>query len=144
MTRSAFAQVLSLLDTLSEEEQLHLVAIVIERLRGNITQYVEDTEDDEPDSDRTRRYYPRLANMLEWGVLQINERLYIEGHEDQAALLLNKNDVAFDGHIMRINDWAKLVTGWESVNVYRYTIVDRAGKTLGQLRHEYMESHDLL
>lgn len=143
MTRSAFDQVLSLLDSLSEDEQLHLIGIITERLRGNISQYVEDTEEDEPDTDRAREYKPRLRNMLEWGVLEINDRLYVEDHEDQAALLLNKNEVAYDGRVMRINDWAKMVKGWESINIYRRVIVDRVGKTLGEIRQEYMDKHGL-
>lgn len=143
MTSSAFDQVLSLLDSLSEDEQLHLIGIITERLRGNISQYVEDTEEDEPDSDRAREYKPRLRNMLEWGVLEINDRLYVEDHEDQAALLLNKNEVAYAGHVMRINDWAKMVKGWESINIYRRVIVGRVGTTLGEIRQEYMDKHGL-
>lgn len=40
---------------------------------------------------------------------------------------------------MAINEWAKLVTGWKSVNIYESVIVERAGRTLDELRREYMQ-----
>lgn len=33
---------------------------------------------------------------------------------------------------MAINEWAKLVTGWKSVNIYESVIVERAGRTLDE------------
>jgi hypothetical protein len=143
MTNSAFNQILSLLDALNEDEQLQLINTISDRLRGVIQEYAADTEEDEPETTKGREYKPRLANMLQWGVLQINDRLYVEGHEDQAALLLNKNEVAYDGRVMRINDWAKMITDWQSISIYRHVIVDRLGKTLGEVRQEYMDQHGL-
>lgn len=44
---------------------------------------------------------------------------------------------------MTVNDWAKHVTGWKSINVYEWVIVKRAGHTLGDLPRSYMRANGI-
>lgn len=143
MPNSAIAEILSLLNALSEDEQLHLIAVITERLRGRIARYTEDMETDASGAYKARGYKPRLPQMIEWGVVQIYDRLYVKGHEHEVAMLLNENEVVYDARIMRINDWAKEIAGWTAINIYEWVVVESLGKTLGELRQEYMESHGL-
>lgn len=90
-----------------------------------------------------RRSLPRLAQMLEWGVIDVHDRLYVKGHEDQPAVLLDDHQVAYRAEVMGVNAWAQAVTGWQSISIYEWVVQERTGKTLGQIRQEYMDAHGL-
>lgn len=137
----SFGKIVKMLDKLTRDEQLRLVGIISERLLAT----AEPDSDPEPatEDEPGRRYLPRLPQMIQWGVVKLKDRLYIWGHEDQPALLINDNEVVYNAQIMSINDWAKLITGWTSVNIYESTVLERDGRTLHQIRLDYMEEHGI-
>lgn len=132
-------KIVRLLDTLTRDDQLRLVGIISERLRATADPDPEPAAEDGP----SRRYLPRLPQMIQWGVVKPKDRLYIWGHEDQPALLLNPSEVVYNAQIMSINDWAKLITGWTAVNIYESVVLERDDRTLQQIRLAYMEEHGL-
>ncbi len=136
----ALNKIVKLLDNLTRDEMLRLISIVSERLLETAPDPDAEPGDDD---ERSRRYLPRLPQMIEWGVLVINDRLYILGHEDKPALLISPHEVVYNAQIMRINDWAKLVTGWKSVNIYEWTVLEHDGRTLDQIRRAYMDEHGI-
>lgn len=86
---------------------------------------------------------PKLNKLIEYGLIQPGEKLYIINSEQNSeATLLDEKFVEFNGEKMRINDWGCVVTGWKSVNIY--TLAARVGEdeTLQQKRIKYIINHN--
>ena len=137
----SFEKILEMLDTLSRDQQLRLVGIISERLRN--TAEMAPVPEQSAGDESGRRYLPRLPQMIQWNVVRLKDRLYVQGHEGQAALLISENEVVYNAEIMSVNDWAKLVTGWTSVNIYESVVLERDGRTLNHIRLAYMEEHGI-
>lgn len=86
----------------------------------------------------TRRQLPRIDSMLEWGVVKEGDLLKVKNHDDTAILLKNGN-VEVNGEEKSIQQWLRDVTGWPSVETYAFTIHKEKGKTLSEIRKEYMD-----
>lgn len=85
----------------------------------------------------TRRSLPKIDLMLEWGVVKEGDKLVAKGKEDEVTLLENGN-VLVDGQEKSIQVWLKGVFGWSSVQTYVFAVHKETGKTLSQIREEYM------
>lgn len=139
---SAYQQVIALLEKLTPAELAALMGAISQRLQG-VVGGVEDEDIDE-NEETSRRYLPRLPQMIEWGVIvPMEDKLYVQGHDDRPGLLLDAYRVAYNGEPMPINDWAKHITGWKAVNIYEWVVVQREGTTLDELRRAYMNEHDI-
>lgn len=88
-----------------------------------------------------KRKLPRIADMLSWGIVKAGDILITNGSDDEAVLQRNGH-VTIDGEEMAIHTWLQNVTGWSSVETYKYARHKETGKTLSELRREYMESHN--
>lgn len=91
----------------------------------------------------TRRQLPRIETMLEWGVVSEGDILKAKNHDSTAVLLSNGN-VEINGEEKSIQQWLREVTGWSSVETYAFTVHEEKGKTLSELRREYMESRSII
>lgn len=139
---TTYQQIINLLDKLTPGELAALMGVIAQRMQGVVGSAEEDEE--EQTGGGSRRYLPRLPQMIEWGVVvPMEDKLYVQGHQDQPALLLDAYRVAFNGEPMPINDWAKSMYGWTSINVYESVIVEREGKSLDDLRQAYMTEHGI-
>lgn len=137
---SAYQQILGLLDKLSPTELAALMGAVAQRMQG----VVGGVEEEEEVEEGSRRYLPRLPQMIEWGVVvPMEDKFFVQGQPDKPALFLDGYRVAYNGEPMPINEWAKLITGWKSVNIYESVVVERENRTLDDLRREYMQEHGL-
>ena len=76
--------------------------------------------------------------MLVWGVVSAGDILVAKGYEDEAELLGNGH-VLYNGEELSMQNWLRGVTGWKSVETYKFAIYKRTGKSLSQIRKEYME-----
>ena len=86
---------------------------------------------------------PKLNKLIEYGLIQPGEKLYIINSEQNSeATLLDEKYVDYKGEKMRINDWGCLVTGWKSVNIYTVTARVGEDETLQQKRIKYMINHN--
>ena len=88
--------------------------------------------------DTNRRSLPRIDAMLEWGVVKEGDLLRAKNH-DSTAILMGNGNVELDGKEMSIQQWLKELTGWPSVETYSFTVHVEKGKTLSEIRREYME-----
>jgi hypothetical protein len=79
--------------------------------------------------------------MLEWGVVSAGDVLIAKGYDEEAVLLVNGH-VTFKNEEMSMQDWLKRMTGWKSVETYKFAIHKETGKSLAQIRKEYMENED--
>lgn len=85
----------------------------------------------------TRRSLPKIDLMLEWGVVKEGDIIVAKGREDEGRLLSNGN-VMVNGEEKSMQVWLKEIYGWSSVQTYVFTVHKETGKTLSQIREEYM------
>ena len=92
--------------------------------------------------DITRRSLPKIDAMLSWGVVKPEAVLGAKGRADEAILLENGQvKVKSTGEVQSMQQWLKSVYGWSSVETYAFAIDKNSGKSLAELRAEYMEKN---
>lgn len=84
-----------------------------------------------------RRSLPKIDLMLEWGVVKEGDIIVAKGREDEGRLLSNGN-VLVNGEEKSMQAWLKEIYGWSSVQTYVFAVHKETGKTLSQIREEYM------
>jgi len=137
-----YQHIVETLDKLNPGELVALMNVITTRLQTHVG-VPEDERMDEP-GDTSRRYLPRLAQMIVWGVVvPMEDTLYVRDVPLQPALLLDASRVAYQGETLTLNEWAKQVTGWKSVNVYEWVIIKRNGRTLDEVRRAYMSENGI-
>lgn len=85
----------------------------------------------------TRRSLPKIDLMLEWSVVKEGDIIVAKGREDEGRLLSNGN-VMVNGEEKSMQAWLKEIYGWSSVQTYVFAVHKETGKTLSQIREEYM------
>ncbi|RST61227.1 hypothetical protein D5F11_004060 [Siminovitchia terrae] len=86
----------------------------------------------------TRRSLPKIDAMLDWGV--VNEGDIISAKDrDQEATLLANGHVLVDEEEKSLQKWLKDIYGWSSVQTYVFAIHKESGKSLSEIREEYMD-----
>ncbi len=88
--------------------------------------------------DITRRTLPKIDILLEWGVVKPGDIIVAKGREDEGTLLANGN-VNVNGKEQSMQIWLKELYGWSSVQTYVFAVHKETGKTLSQIREDYME-----
>ena len=88
-----------------------------------------------------RTVLPKIKDMLSWGVVSVGDVIVAKGFDEEAALLSNGH-VLYNGEEMSMQKWLKNITGWKSVETYKFAIHKNTGKSLSQIRKEYMELKD--
>jgi hypothetical protein len=87
--------------------------------------------------DFTRRSLPKIDTMLNWGVVKAGDVIVAKGREDEGKLLENGN-ISVEGKEMSLLAWLKEVFGWSNIATYDFSVLKKSGKTLSQIREEYM------
>ncbi|GAA4867907.1 hypothetical protein GCM10023310_54460 [Paenibacillus vulneris] len=87
--------------------------------------------------DSQRRSLPKIDEMLQWGVVKEGDIIVAKGRDDEATLLSNGN-VRVDGKEKSLLAWLKEVFGWSNIATYDFSVLKESGKTLYQIREEYM------
>jgi hypothetical protein len=85
-----------------------------------------------------RRNLPRIDSMLEWGVVKEGDLLRAK-NRDSTAILLKNGKVDVNGEEKSIQQWLREVTDWPSVETYAFAVHEEKGKTLSEIRREFME-----
>ena len=78
----------------------------------------------------------RLREMISSGKLQIGERVYVSKRPDQFAKIIDGRTVEFQGRRILINEWARKMANWPSINIYSNVYLERTKQPLGKLREE--------
>ena len=60
---------------------------------------------------------------------------------DEESTLLANRHVSINDEEMSMQDWLRRITGWKSVETYKFAIHKGAGKSLSQIRKEYMDEN---
>ncbi|MCI2983869.1 hypothetical protein LV828_13045 [[Clostridium] innocuum] len=93
--------------------------------------------------DISRRSLPKIDSLIEWKLVEPGDIITAKGRIDEAVLQENGQVKAKEG-IMSIQQWLKRVFGWSSVETYAFSVDKKSGKTLSELRQEYMEKVDAI
>lgn len=88
--------------------------------------------------DISRKSLPKIDSLIEWEVVRPGDVIVAKGRTEEAVLQEN-GQVKTEGDIMSIQQWLKIVFGWSSVETYAFSVDKKSGKTLSELRQEYME-----
>lgn len=130
-------QMLEMLSSLTADELLHL--------RDEIDDYLDETAANgevgrvPPQRTPTGRVsLPRIGQLYDWGAVRAGDQLHVLGHESQQATLIGPKTVEYRGQRMSIYAWGKLISSWKGMNIYKFVVVEREGRTLGDIRHEEM------
>jgi len=52
---------------------------------------------------------------------------------------MSNGHVIFNDEEMSVQDWLKKMTGWKSVETYKFAIHKAIGKSLSEIRKKYLE-----
>lgn len=120
----------------------------INGMESNIT-LVEPTskeikEEEEAEEGRTKKVMtqlPRMDWLIEQGIVNIGDEVYIINHPDEVAVIKNAESVEYKGELMSFNQFGCKITGWKAIQIYAYMKKVGEKDTLAELREEKM--HEL-
>lgn len=120
----------------------------INGMESNIT-LVEPTskeikEEEEAEEGRTKRVMtqlPRMDWLIEQGIVNIGDEVYIINHPDEVAVIKNAESVEHKGEVMSFNQFGCKIIGWKAIQIYAYMKKVGEKDTLAELREEKM--HEL-
>lgn len=120
----------------------------INDMESNIT-LVEPTskeikEEEEAEEGRTKRVMtqlPRMDWLIEQGIVNIGDEVYIINHPDEVAVIKSAESVEHKGEVMSFNQFGCKITGWKAIQIYAYMKKVGEKDTLAELREEKM--HEL-
>lgn len=92
--------------------------------------------------DITRRVLPKIDSLMEWGIVKSGDIIQAKNSDKEATLQSDGMVKTLSGDILSMQQWLKGVYGWSSVQTYAFAVDKKTGKTLMDLRNEYMSSHD--
>ncbi|UOR13609.1 hypothetical protein [Halobacillus amylolyticus] len=88
-----------------------------------------------------RRKLPKIDDMLEWGVVKPGDVILPKGRNEEAILKGNGN-VEVNEEELSMQKWLKGIFDWSSVQTYVFAIHKESGKSLSQIREEYMKKEE--
>ena len=89
-----------------------------------------------------RRSLPRFSDMLEWGVIKAG--VIIPKNRTEEAVLLDNGHVLVEGEEQSIQKWLREIFGWSSVQTYVFAMHKEKGKSLSDIREEYMNRNKVV
>lgn len=93
-------------------------------------------------SDITKRSLPKIEKLMEWGIVKAGDQIKAKNKDDTATLMSDgKVKINKTNEITTMQQWLKPLYGWPSIQTYVFAIDVKTGKSLSELREEYMESH---
>ena len=78
-----------------------------------------------------------MSKLIEWEILHPGDSLTINGFDKSDATIIDAKTVNFGGKTVTFNEWGREVTGWSSICIYDWAVLN--GKTLSSLRAERMQ-----
>jgi len=85
-----------------------------------------------------RRNLPKINDMIEWGVIKPGDVIIPKGRDGEGILQKN-GKVMVNNKEMSLQKWLQEVFGWAHVQTYKFSIHKESGRSLREIRREYME-----
>jgi len=90
-------------------------------------------------SQYVRTNLPRINMLFEWKIIKKGDKLSIRNFDDSKATVVDDRFVKFKGETIKYNEWGLKVTGWSSICIYEWAILESKGETLFKLRAKKMK-----
>jgi hypothetical protein len=133
------------LDVYSIDEQIYVLpkkVLPIPQYEDYFIEIAESNKKEPGISKIARRNLPRIDELIVNKVVKAGDIIVPKDHPGEAILLANGN-VDVNGEEMSMQVWLKNIYGWASIQTYVFAVHQEKGKTLSQLRKEYMEKSEL-
>jgi hypothetical protein len=102
-------------------------------------------KEDFSDSKTKRKVLPRMDMLFKWDILKSGDFIYFKdtNKDETKAKVIDSNTVEFNGEIMSYIKWGCKITGWATIQIYKFAILLRLNKDLYTLREEKMKELNL-
>jgi hypothetical protein len=87
------------------------------------------------------RVLPRMAELMDQGIVKTGDKLTIKGRTDSEAEIVDAKHVKFKGETMSFSEWGQKVTGWTKIGIYDWAM--KGNVTLAEIRDSAMASGKL-
>lgn len=98
-------------------------------------------KEDEAQEIRTKRsvtLLPKMDWLIEQGVVNIGDEIYVINHPDEKAIIIDHENVKYKEDVMSFNQFGCKVTGWKSIQCYAWMKVVGNNDVLSDLREKKM------
>lgn len=86
---------------------------------------------------------PRMDKLIEWGIISKGDEVCLSRYKDSSkAILLDADNVSFNGETLKITQWITKIYGFKSgINSYREMYLVGGVDSLDALRNAYIKDH---
>ncbi|NLE24690.1 MAG: DNA (cytosine-5-)-methyltransferase [Clostridiaceae bacterium] len=113
--------------------------VMLWHVAKEVIQELENIEEREPRKQIKRRVLPRIDALINYGLVEVGDVVIPKGRNDKGILLEN-GKVLVKGYESTIHTWLKEVYEKPSIDTYNHIVHIKSGKTLYQIREEYVNS----
>jgi len=78
----------------------------------------------------------KMSDLIQKDIVKVGEILSIKNVSNSDAIVLDEKFVEYNGQKLTFNEWGKKMTGWSSINIYRYAFSKRFGCVLNDKLNE--------
>lgn len=91
------------------------------------------------------RNLPKMGKLIEWGIVNKGDELVLGRYKESSkAILLDEDNVSFNGETLKISQWISKIYGINSgLNSYREIYILGGVDSLDALRNAYMKEHPI-
>ena len=93
-----------------------------------------------PDSIGKATKLPGVDALWRAGLIKAGDVLTFRTKPTERARIVTQNRLTYQGREMSFNEWGRQVSGWSTINIYPYLVLDGSKKTLDGLRQELAAS----
>lgn len=104
----------------------------------------EMNEEDEATTKRKSTQLPKIDWLIEQGILNIGDKVYLINHPEEVAVVVDSKNVEYRGEKISFNQFGCELTGWKSIPIYTFMKKVGGEKTLSKLREERMSELGML
>ena len=99
----------------------------------------QNQEEEEANKIKTRTILPKMDWLINNGIVNIGDKVYIISHPEEIAEIIDEENVKYKNKIMSFNKFGCEITGWKAIQIYTYMkILDGPSETLSELREKKM------
>ncbi|WP_201262143.1 hypothetical protein [Lysinibacillus mangiferihumi] len=78
----------------------------------------------------SRRIKPKMPQLRKWGIIKKDTTLSIKGRTSSEETIVSDKEVSYQGNKMKYNEWGQKVTGWSTINIYEWALLEKEEQTL--------------
>ncbi len=131
------AEAYSILETIAEINDLKENLVLVEPTKEEVE------DEDTATSIRVSRKLPKMDWLIEQGIVNIGDEVYIINKPEEIAIIYDKHNVKYKDKIMSFNQFGCLVTGYKAIQIYAYMKKVGCNETLSELREKKMLELDM-